>query len=142
MIILIPDLGENISPEKLHKFVSSCMKNVWLLPVFIRKGRLEKCEILRIKDPQTDPVQYQGLAYVDDDVTGKALVKQLNGCHFAGISLKPRVYHSRSSIKERRVNLADSHNIAIVNRRGRDRRRSGLLVERGIFPTSPSPLRI
>lgn len=138
MIILIPDLGANISPDKLSEFVSSCMKNVWLLPVFIRKGRLEKCEILRIKERETNRVQYQGLAYVDNDITGKALIKQLSGCYFKGISLKPRVYHTRSAIKERRVNLADSDNIAIVNRRRRDRRRSDLLIERVISPSTPS----
>ena len=138
MIILIPDLGEETSPERLYGFVASCMKNIWLLPVFRRKGRLEKCEILRIKDRDSNRVQYQGLAYVNDDMTGEALIKQLNNCHLTGNSLKTRVYHSRSAIKDRRVNLADSDNIAIVNRRRTDRRRSNLLIERVVAPASPS----
>jgi len=142
MIILIPDVGESTSPEKLHDYISSCMKNVWLLPVFRRKGRLEKCEILRIKDPESRLVQYQGLAYVDDDITGEALIKQLNGCHLLGTRLKPRIYRSRSDIKERRVNLADSDNIAIVNRRRKERRRSNLLIERIVSPSAPSVLPI
>ena len=135
MIILIPDLGENTTPEQLYQFVSSCMKNVWLLPVFSRKGRLEKCEILRIKARDSSQVQYQGLAYVDDDMTGQALIKQLSNCHLTGSALKPRIYHSRSAVKERRVNLSDSENIAIVDRRRTDRRRNNLLIERVVSPT-------
>ena len=138
MIILIPDLDENTDPEQLYQFVSSCMKNVWLLPVFSRKGHLEKCEVLRIKASDSNQVQYQGLAYVDDDKTGQALIKQLGNCHLRGATLKPRVYHSRSAAKERRVNLADSENIAIVNRRRRDRRRSNLLIEKIVAPAQLS----
>ncbi|MCP5407098.1 MAG: hypothetical protein H6963_06025 [Chromatiaceae bacterium] len=142
MIILIPDLAENTSPDNLHQYVSSCMKNVWLLPVFRKKGSLEKCEILRIKDRDSNQVQYQGLAYIDDDITGEALIKQLNNCHFQGINLKPRVYHSRAATKERRVNLADSNDIAIVNRRRRERRRSNLLIEKIASPVTQSAFSI
>ena len=138
MIILIPDLGENISPERLYELVASCLKNIWLLPIFQRKGHLEKCEILRIKDRDNNRVQYQGLAYISDDITGKALIKQLNSCQIDEKYINCRVYHSRSNIKERRVNLADSNDIAIVNRRRRDRRRDNLLIERVVSPP-PSP---
>lgn len=137
MIILIPDLGENTSPEILRDFVASCMKNIWLMPVFRKKGRLEKCEILRIKERDSNRVQYQGLAYVDDDITGAALIKQLNSCQFDGNQLKTRVYRSRCATRERRVNLADSDNIAIVNRRRTDRRRGNLLIETLVAPSPP-----
>ena len=143
MIILIPDLGENISPERLYELVASCLKGIWLLPIFQRKGHLEKCEILRIKDRDNNKVQYQGLAYVSDDMTGKALIKQLNSCRINEKQLNSRIYHSRSTIKERRVNLSDSNNIAIVNRRRTDRRRDNLLIERVVSPppaSSASPI--
>jgi len=138
MIILIPDLGKDTSPEKLCEFVAFRMKNVWPLPGFRRRGRLEKCEILRIKDQESNRVQYQGLAYVDDDMAGAALIRQLNGCHLEGVNLRPRVYHSRSAVKERRVNLSDSDNLAIVNRRRTDRRRCNLLIEKVVSPPASS----
>ncbi|MCP4286898.1 MAG: hypothetical protein GY792_21040 [Gammaproteobacteria bacterium] len=99
---------------------------------------MEKCEILRIKDRNSNQVQFQGLVYVDDDMTGMALIKQLNTYRLKGSNLHPRVYHTRSDNKERRVNLVDSHDIAIVNRRRIDRRRSNLLVERFVSPASLS----
>lgn len=138
MIILIPDLSENITPERLYELVASCMKSVWILPIFRRKGQVEKCEILRIKDRDSNQVEYQGLVYVSDEMTGNSLIKQLNGCQLAGICLNCRVYHIRSPRKERRVNLSDSNDIAIINRRKTDRRRSNLLIERVISPPVPS----
>jgi len=130
MIVLIPDLDQSTTPEDLHEYVAGCMKSVWLVPIFRRKGRLEKCEILRIKDPDNDQVQHQGLVYVDDEATGAALIKQLSGCRFFRKTLKPRIYHQRSRTRERRVNLVDSEDIAIFNRRRSDRRRQNLLIER------------
>lgn len=138
MIVLLPDLNQNTKPEELHEYVANCMKNAWLLPIFRRKGRLEKCEILRIKDPDNEKIQYQGLVYVDDEATGAALIKQLSGCRFSHNTLKPRIYHHRTNSRERRVSLVDSENIAIVDRRRSDRRRKNLLIERvvSIFPLS------
>ena len=56
--------------------------------LYSEKRLIEKCEILRIKDRDSNQVQYQGLAHIDDDITGEALIKQLNNCHFQGINLK------------------------------------------------------
>jgi hypothetical protein len=112
------------------------MKNVWLLPVFRRRGTLEKCEVIRIKDPVENRVEYQGLAYIDDDVTGEALIKQISSCRISGQTLQPRIYYNRSNRKERRMRAMQPGEMAIMDRRRTDRRRDNLIIDH--VPAPPS----
>ena len=130
MIVLIPELPAQVTPASLYRYLTSCMEKVWLLPVFRRRGRLEKCEILRIRDPANDEVEYQGLAYVDNEMTGEALIKLIANCRLQGQALSPRVYFSRSNRKERRMRSTQPGELAIVDRRRADRRREHLVIER------------
>ncbi|MCB1759716.1 MAG: hypothetical protein KDI68_08040 [Gammaproteobacteria bacterium] len=138
MIILIPGIPADTNPDSLQQFLQNCMNSVWLLPVFRRRGRVERCEVLRIKDPAQNRVEYHGLAYVDDETTGEALIKQISSCRIDGRTMQPRIYHSRSSNKERRMRSTDPEELAIVDRRRSDRRRNNLIIDHIPAPLSPA----
>ncbi len=137
MIVLILQIPESATQEALCHFVKTSLRKVWLLPVF-KKGLLESCEIRRIIDPKDGSTEYQALIRVDDVRTGEALAKQLNGKALSGGKIRARIYHPRSPKRERRVNLADSHNIAIVDRRRKERRRPNLVIETMHHALSPA----
>lgn len=128
MIILITELSERTDKDTLSAFVSDGLRRVWLLPVF-RKGVMKYCQIRRIRDPDSDIAEYQAMVQMDDERTAQALIRQLHGKRLDGASVQARVYHHRSPRKDRRVRLSDSDNIAILDRRVSDRRRSHLSIE-------------
>lgn len=128
MIIFIREIPETASQKELGDFVSGGLGRMRLLP-FTRKGKVEKCDILRIKDLATDRVEYHGLAYLDDERTAKTLVKKLNGAKLNGKRVEVHGYCKRSPLRDRRQSDRPMENLAIMDRRQKDRRRTNILIE-------------
>lgn len=128
MIIFIREIPETASKKEVDDFVSDGLNRMRLLP-FPRKRKVEKCDILRIKDLDTNRVEYHGLAYIDDERTAKVLIKHLNDTKLNGKRVQVRNYHKRSPLGERRRPERQMTNLAIMDRRQGDRRRSNILVE-------------
>jgi len=128
MIIFIREIPETASQKELGDFISGGLNRMRLLP-FSRRRKVEKCDILRIKDLDTDRVEYHGLAYLDDERAAKALIKQLNGAALNGKKVDVRSYYKRSVDRDRRRPGRQMTNLAILNRRQGDRRRGNILVE-------------
>jgi hypothetical protein len=101
MIVFIREIPETASQKELGDFVCEGLKRMRLLP-FPRQRKLEKCDILRIKDLDTDRVEYHGLAYLKDERTAKALIKHLDGSKLNGKKVEVRAYHKRSPLGDRR----------------------------------------
>ena len=128
MIIFIREIPETASQKELGDFVSGGLNRMRLLP-FSRKQNVEKCDILRIKDLDTNRVEYHGLAFVDDERTAKVLIKNLDGTTLNGKRVQVRNFCKRSPLGERRRPQRDMTNLAILDRRQGDRRRRNILVE-------------
>ncbi|HHH39792.1 MAG TPA: hypothetical protein ENK50_09490 [Sedimenticola sp.] len=139
MIIFIRNIPDTTTREELDAFISRGLRRTQLLP-FLRRERLQSSDILKIHDLDADRVEYHGLAYIDDDMEGAALIKSLNGSQLQGRSMQVREYFPRNSQRDRRLGSAPAP-LAIVDRRRRERRRKNLRIETlyGSQPESASP---
>ncbi len=138
MIIFIQDLSDSTTRAELNTFITQDLNRAQLIP-FLKRGKLEMSDIIRIKDLDTGKVEYHGLAYIDDAMEGETLVKHLNGCRLSGKTMKVREYFPRNH-RERRVS-PEKEQLAIVDRRRLDRRRKNLRIETlyGSQPDSAQP---
>jgi len=128
MIIFIREIPKTVGRQDLCAFVNKGLHARWLLPMFHEKN-VEKCEILRIENMETQLSEYHGLVYVDDDRTGQTLIKQLNGGKLGDRKVEVRSYRKRATRQERRRRLDGSNDLVIVDRRCSDRRRKNLIIE-------------
>lgn len=128
MIIFIRKIPKSAKRQDLCAFVSEGLHARWLLPMFQRKS-VEKCDILRIENMETQLSEYHGLVYVNSDKTGQALIKHLNGSRFCDREVEVRIYRKRSARQDRRRRLNGSNDLVIMDRRRRDRRRQNLIIE-------------
>ncbi|MCP3870159.1 MAG: RNA-binding protein [Gammaproteobacteria bacterium] len=138
MIIFIRGIPENVTQKDLCDFVTAGLQHVWGMPLF-NKGKVDKCDILRIKNLDTDQIEYHGLAFVENDETANALIKHIDGALLSGKEVEVRNYCLRSPERDHRVHHPLTQSLAIIDRRRRDRRRPNLLVET-LYRTQPASL--
>lgn len=128
MIVIIPNLPPEYGITELRMLATGALDNVWLLPLF-RKGQITNCEILRIHDPDAAGQECHGLIYLQNEATGKALIRQFGKTMLNGEPVQARQFFERTSGHDHRVDLHRDHPLAIIDRRKGDRRRPHLLVE-------------
>jgi len=128
MILFIRDIPETVNHKNLCDFVSKGLHHVWGKPLF-NKGKIERCDVLRIKDLDNNHVEYHGLAFIDNDKTAKALMKQLNRSKLNGKKVDVRKFRIRTPDLDSRRSYTSTQNLAFIDRRRRDRRRPNLLLE-------------
>ena len=129
MIIFVKGIPSSAQRQDLHDFILRGLQRRWLLPMFQKKS-VDKCDILRIENMENQRFEYHGLVHVGDDRTGQALIKQLDGTRFGDREVEVRSYQQRTGQRDRRL-LPQSGpgNLAIVDRRCKERRRQNLIVE-------------
>jgi hypothetical protein len=139
MIIFIRDISDSTSQKELNAFTTQGLRRTQILP-FLRRGKLKMSDILRIRNLDTDRVEYHGLAYIDDDREGETLIRHLSGSLLHGKVMEVREYFPRSGRRERRLNSGKGQ-LAIVDRRRGDRRRKNLQIETlyGSLPDGKPP---
>lgn len=138
MIIFIQNVPETVSQKELDDFISEGLRRVRIFPYFA-KGTLETCDVLRIRDGER--VEYHGLAFIEGERAGRALIRHLRGWRLGGESVALRQYLVRSKNRDRRMLSADNQELAIVDRRRGERRRDNLLIETvygAELPSAPS----
>lgn len=128
MIIIVPNLPADFGPARLCELAGRALKGIWLLPSF-RRGRIETCEILRIRQAANRVEEFHGLIHLSESGTGKALIRQLNRVTLGGSPIRAREYFERSPRRDHRVDIPGSPPLAIVDRRKGDRRRPHLSIE-------------
>ncbi len=125
MLVFIPNIPENSTQEELCSLVIHAFQGGWPRPVF-GQWRAEACDILEIHDQDADTLEYHGLIKVQDERAGQTLIKQLRGAEFKGRRITAKDYQIRNQQRERRRALPENNNLAIIDRRQRDRRRPNL----------------
>ena len=126
MIIFIQNVPETVSQKDLDEFISEGLRRVRVFPHFA-KGKLQTCDVLRIRDRER--VEYHGLAFIDGERAGKALIRYLQEANLGGKSTLVRQYRTRAQKRDRRMLVSDKQDLAIVDRRRGDRRRKDLTIE-------------
>ena len=135
MIMFIRNIPGTVSHTELCEFLSDGLRHLWGIPL-LKKEKVETCDIMRIKDLDMDRVEYHGLAFVANEKTAGALIRQLNRGALAGEKMEVRKYRARSRDRDRRRQLSPTQNRAIVDRRRKERRRPNLLIETLYRPQS------
>ena len=126
MIIFIRNIPENLPREDLERHITGGLRRVRMFPSFA-KGRLDEIDILRIS--HQNGIEYHGLALIEGERAAKALIKYLQGSSLGGNTIRLRQYRQRAENRDRRSLHIHSLELAIIDRRQRDRRRKKLRIE-------------
>ncbi|HEB96624.1 MAG TPA: hypothetical protein ENI96_09375 [Sedimenticola thiotaurini] len=128
MIVIVPNLPADFGPARLRLLARDTLRGIWLLPSS-RRGRIEGCEILHIRDADGLVEEFHGLIHLSESAAGKAFIRQLNRQSVGGRRIQAREYIERSPERDHRVGLRPPAPLAIVDRRKGDRRRQHLTRE-------------
>jgi len=127
MIIFIRGIPASTDRKDLCNFISDGLQRRWPLSLF-RKVTVDQCSILRIENMENQQEEYHGLVHMDDERTAQVMIKRLNGRQLGDSEVEVRRYRQRSKQRERR-RFGGAEQLAIVDRRCRERRRQNLFIE-------------
>jgi hypothetical protein len=105
VMLFLRGLPENLTQKELKAFI---------LPA-IRKGSgrsigpkaaVSSCTILRMADPMSGTVEFHGLVEIQPAKVAMHAIVELNGRELKGRKVEVRRYHSRSVLRDRRLEAA------------------------------------
>ena len=104
------------------------------------RGRIENCSILRIRDLETDRIEYHGQVAVAPATFALEAIRVLNGTTFHGQKLVVSRYNLRAPARDRRTCTVDGNGDRqkLVPAQRKDRRRHSLRIE--LVETAPTLL--
>lgn len=126
MIVFIRNVPEALTQEELERFISAGLRRIRIFPLFA-KGRLKSTDVIRIQ--HRNRIEYHGLADIEGDRAAKALIRLLQGVDLGGHRIRLWPYRQRVENRDRRTQHPYAQELAIIDRRRGERRRSGLLIE-------------
>lgn len=115
MILLVKNIGPDVTVKQLTTFIESALKS-WMP---FKSGKINSAKILQLRDITTNIHEYHGLVFLDDKY-GEIAIKKLNRTKFINRYVNVREYKLRSTSNDRRnlTNLQD-----IIKNKQYDRRR-------------------
>ncbi|MCU7923985.1 MAG: hypothetical protein KZQ88_14950 [Candidatus Thiodiazotropha sp. (ex Dulcina madagascariensis)] len=125
MWIFFKHLPPDISTKKIRRVTLKGAKPGWPFFQFFNKTQIKRSQIIRIKDPGADCLEYHAIVQVDSASTADAIIENLDGKTINGLFLKPHRYHRRVHHRNRRIRQASLG--GGQERRIEDRRRSNLV---------------
>lgn len=126
MLLFISHVPGNTTKKDLTKFIRSSRGNLWGLLPFINQPTIGKCEMLFIKDRQSETIEYHVLVSILPVKASVSIMKRLDGARLFGKPVGVRQYFRRSTYKDRRRAHADLE-LLPRERRNIDRRRASLV---------------
>lgn len=126
MIVFIRNIPRDLAQKELERFVSVGLRRIRIFP-FFAKGILKSADVIRIK--HRNQVEYHGLADIEGDRAANALIRLLQGTELGGHRIRLWPYRQRMENRDRRTQHPCAEELAIIDRRRGERRRSGLLIE-------------
>ncbi|MCB1859516.1 MAG: hypothetical protein KDI63_14665 [Gammaproteobacteria bacterium] len=129
MLIFIGHLPASTSEKDIQGFINGAGRPLWRRFIAPR-ARIGEIEIIRITDPQTQSVEYHGIVDVDPEPAAFSALRSLAGKRLGLAAVEVRHYQARSSYRDQRSVRDPLEQLAISDRRTRDRRRSNLVIER------------
>lgn len=121
MIVFFKNLPEKTTYDDLVHFVEPALKGNF----FKKKGEIERVQMLIIKDPKKENLEFHGLVRIEPDIVAERVIKKLNRKIFLGYPIEVREYFLRSGYNDRReYNLPPNH--VLLGQRKNDRRRTYL----------------
>jgi len=129
MLIFFRLIPDSITEKVLRRFVRDALCPPWRR-LFRRWGNIRSIRIIEITNQETFSIEYHGLVDVEPARLADAAIKKLNRTELGGRSVQVRKFHKRSGYRDRRIQGPGIEELAIQNRRKRDRRRASLSTER------------
>ena len=126
MWIFYKHLPRGVTTKEIQKVTLKGAQTRWSPLSFFRKPRIKRSKIVRIKDLQTETVEYHAIVQVDSPTVADTIIENLDGKTVNGLFLKPHRYHRRFTNRDRRVR--QDNQFQSEERRSTDRRRQNLIT--------------
>ncbi|MCU7917275.1 MAG: RNA-binding protein [Candidatus Thiodiazotropha sp. (ex Dulcina madagascariensis)] len=125
MWIFFKHLPPDISTKEIRRVTLKGARPGRLFFQFFNKTQIKRSQIIRIKDPGADRLEYHAIVQVESASAADAIIENLDGKTVNGLFLKPHRYHRRVHHRNRRIRQASLG--GDQDRRIKDRRRSNLV---------------
>jgi hypothetical protein len=127
MWIFYKHLPVGTTIRKINKVTLKGCKSRLGLTSLLKRNIIKRTKIIRIKDLETEIIEYHAIVQVDSPATAANIIEYLNGKTINGLRLKPHSYHRRYPSRDRR-NYQTAHP-SLQERRQSERRRSNLVTK-------------
>lgn len=121
MIVFLRNIPSTTRYDDIFRFVEPGLKGGLLR----KSGRIERVQMLVIKDPKKESLEFHGLVRVEPDNVAMKMIAKLHRKPFLGRPIEVREYHHRSWHNDRRVYKLPQNYVLLCERKG-DRRRANL----------------
>ena len=128
MRLFVPNLPESVTESELRRLVRRQVRSPWLR-LWRRSGSITALEIVQFTNPDPRSVEYHGIIEIEPELPALRAIRKLNGSRIKGKAIEVRMYHRRSSYRERRIQQIESQGGVMFNRRKGERRRLHLQRE-------------
>ncbi|MCU7932763.1 MAG: hypothetical protein KZQ90_18350 [Candidatus Thiodiazotropha sp. (ex Codakia rugifera)] len=126
MWIFYRHLPRGVSTKEIQKVTAKGSRPGWALLPLTKKAAIKRSKIVRIKDLDTDMVEYHAIVQVDSPMIADTIIENLNGKTVNGLFLKPHRYYRRFPNRDRRISQESPN--GSDERRTEDRRRNNLIT--------------
>ena len=123
MIVFLTRIPAHTKYNDIFKFIDPWLKG----NLFRRSGYIRKINILNLKDPLTDKLEYHALVTIEPDNVANRVIKKLNRKAIKGKHIAVREYVLRNWHNDRRLNI-HQWNEEHKDKRRHDRRRKKIQV--------------
>jgi len=126
MWIFYKHLPRGTTVKDINKVTRKGYRSRLHLMSLFKTGLIRRSKIIRIKDLNTDGMEYHAIVQVDSPISAESIIENLDGKMVNGIYLKPHRYHRRFPSRDRRIHQpADAKQL---ERRQAERRRDNLIT--------------
>jgi hypothetical protein len=126
MWIFYRHLPRGVTTKEIQRVTQKGAYGSWSPLFLFAKPKIKRSKIIRIRDPQTESIEYHAIVQVDSPITADTIIQNLDGKTVNGLFLKPHRYYRRFSNRDRRINHDEPYDSE--ERRATDRRRRNLVT--------------
>ncbi len=119
MILFLRNIPSTTRYDDIFRFVEPGLKGGLLR----KSGRIERVQMLVIKDTNKKSLEFHGLVRVEPDTIGERAIAKLSRKPFLGQAIEVREYRHRSWHNDRRVYKLPNNYVLLCERRSDRRRR-------------------
>lgn len=141
VVLFFSGLPETVTHRDLKSLLKGMIKRGWW-GRFLGQGKIGSCNILRIRDLETDRIEYHGQVEIEPATFALQVIRVLNGTTFHGQKLVVNRYNHRIPARDRRKHTVDGNGDRkrLRSAQSNDRRRHSLSI--GLVETAPARLRL
>ncbi|MET0027457.1 MAG: hypothetical protein ABW101_07440 [Candidatus Thiodiazotropha sp.] len=126
MWIFFKHLPRGVTTQEIVTITCKGAHKSWLPLHILSKPKIKRSKIIRIKDLESETLEYHAIVQVDSSELADTIVENLEGRTVNGLFLKPHRYFRRFPNRDRR-SRHDSDS-PVTERRLTERRRKNLIT--------------